>query len=381
MANILNTLKSLFVVTTPDDDPGLKLKAPSHSKKRSLKTRVKKRVYNIDLKMRTWRLAKAQAKDPYRPRRELLYALYEVAMEDDRLLTQVRTARFTVQLAGFIIEHNGKENEDLHDLLEKPWFNNYMQYCVDTELYGHSLIEFYVNTEDGLFDSIDLIPREHVRPEVKQVVINTTDINGLPYDKGALSKYLVEIGRPDDLGLLLPLSKQVIRKDYSVLDWSRRNERFGLPFVIAKTATRDEKEIAEKARMLENFGSNMWAILDDEDEIDLKEPTSQGYGHVSFKDLIKYIDEGIAMLINGQTSTSDEKAYVGSAEVHERILNAYTLARMRRIQYHINEVLFPFLIKRGYPLTDAEFKFIDLMEEDEETTPKQKPEPEPKKKS
>lgn len=366
MANLLNTLKNLF--SSKNNDDNIRLYSKLKNQKKSLKLKINKRTYRIELLMKNWRTAVQMAEDPIRPRRAMLYRLYHIAMEDDRLLTQVRTARFTIQLAGFVIEHNGDEDESLHDLFEVPWFYEYLQYAVDSELYGHSLIEFSKSNPDSLFDHIELIPREHVRPESGEVVINEFDEEGLPFRSGPLTRFLMEIGKSDDLGLLKPLSKLVIRKDYNITDWGRRNERFGMPFTIVNTATRDEKELDKKQEMLENFGSNMWAIMDDQDEVNIMEPKSATNGHLSFKDFCAYIDDGIALLVNGQTSTSDEKAYVGSAEVHERILNKYTKARMRRIQNHINFDLIPFLIRHGYPLTDAQFKFIDLMEEDDENT-------------
>jgi hypothetical protein len=61
-------------------------------------------------------------------------------------------------------------------------------------------------------------------------------------------------------------------------------------------------------------------------------------------------------------------------------MNRYTLARMRRIQNHINFQLIPFLVKNGYPLADAEFEFADLRE-NEDTTMTVDQDPEDEKKS
>lgn len=76
---------------------------------------------------------------------------------------------------------------------------------------------------------------------------------------------------------------------------------------------------------------------------------------------IQSCNENISKLINGQTGTTDEKAYVGSAEVHERILNDYTFSRLRKMEYIINNQLIPFLIYWGYPLNDCKFQYTDLL--------------------
>ena len=345
---------------------GNRLAAPdSKDLKKSLRMKVEKRLYNVDLLLKNWRTAKDTALNPQRPKREMLYALYDAVMLDDRLLSQVRTARFTVQMSAFSIKKNDTEIKDLHELFESKWFFRYLELCVDTELYGHSLIEFYKEGSEDYFSSVEIIPRAHVVPQQGIVVMRPSDDKGIDYRNNKMFDRLVEIGSPDDLGLLLALSKLVIRKDYSLTDWSRRNERFGMPFVAVKTASRDKAELDAKEEMLKNLGANGYAILDDMDTVEFKESFNQA-GHLTFKEMLKYCDEGIAMLVNGQTSTSDQKAYVGAAEVHERILNDYTLARMRRIQNHINDDLIPFLVRNNYPLDGTTFHFHDLMEEDKE---------------
>lgn len=365
-------------------DAPTQLKAgPQLEKRTPLRRQIKTRTFRIELRMKSWRDAVMTAEDDLNPRRQLLYLLYHTAMEDAELLEQVRTARFNVQLASFDIMQDGEPNEDLKKLFITPWFHDYLQHAVDSEIYGHSLIEFVKKDKEGFFDQIYLIPREHVRPEpqFRDVLIEPSDMEGVPFDEGPWARQLVEIGTPYDLGLLKSISKLVIKKEYNFLDWGIRNEKYGMPFLVVKTASRDEEELDAKEEMAANFGSNGYAILDDMDEIELKEAVSNtGGGHLTFKDFVETVDGYIARLINGQTGTSDEKAYVGSAEVHERTMNRYTLARMRRIQNHINFQLIPFLVKNGYPLANAEFEFADLRE-NEDTTMTVDQDPDAEKKS
>jgi len=338
---------------------------PENVNKKGLVYKLKKYSRGrIDLEIKIWKTAVTLAEDPIRPRRVDLYDLYHEAMNDDHLLSQVRTARFTVQMSDFKIEKDGKEDESLKELFTKPWFFEYLQHAVDAELYGHSLIEFNPKMEEGQFSQINLVDRNHVRPEYGEVVIFEHDEKGLPYRDGPLSKYALEIGKAFDLGLLKVASKVVIRKEYALGDWSRRNERYGQPMLIIKTASTQKDEIDTKAAMAENIGSSGWAILDDEDDVQLKEST-QAFTYQTFNDYAKRCDQGLSILINGQTGTTQEKAYVGSAEVHERILNTYTKARLQRIQNHTNERLIPFLIGHGYPLQGAKIQFIDLEEREE----------------
>jgi hypothetical protein len=192
------------------------------------------------------------------------------------------------------------------------------------------------------------------------VALYIHDEHGIPYRQPPVSKYLIEVGRPYDLGLLKVATKTVIRKEYALTDWSRRNEKYGMPWLVVRTASRNKAELDEKAAMAENFGANAWAILDDQDQIDLLE-SSNTFAFQSFKEYADWADQAISILINGQSGTTMEQAYVGTAEVHERILNTYTKARMHRIQNNINYSLLPFLRRHGYPIGEEDyFEFADL---------------------
>ena len=347
-----------LAATRPDFDP---------TPKGIIKDIVRQFQSRVEMEMRIWKRAVEQAEYILRPRRNELYRVYHRAMEDDHLLGQVRTAHFTVQMADFKLMRDGQELEDEKALLERPWMLNYIRHCVDAELWGHSLVEFDGRKNDvGEFTRVMLVPRIHVRPEYGLVVVFEHDEDGIPYREQPYEDFLLEIGEPEDLGLLKVLSKLAIRKEYAMVDWSRRNEKYGMPFLAIKTATRNKEEIDEKAKMAAEFGSNSWAIFDDQDDVQMLESFAS-YTYQSFESLADRMDRGMSILVNGQTGTTEEKSFVGSAEVHERILNTYTKARMLRIQNHINEKLMPFLVRHGYPLDGVEFQYLDLLEDSEMT--------------
>ncbi|HMP13432.1 MAG TPA: DUF935 family protein [Saprospiraceae bacterium] len=347
-----------LAATRPDFDP---------TPKGVIKNIVRQFQSRVEMEMRIWKRAVESAEYVLRPRRNELYRVYHRAMEDDHLLGQVRTAHFTVQMADFKLMRNGQELEDEKALLERPWMLNYIRHCVDAELWGHSLVEFDGRkNEAGEFTRVMLVPRIHVRPEYGLVVVFEHDEDGIPYREQPYEEFLLEIGEPEDLGLLKVLSKLAIRKEYAMVDWSRRNEKYGMPFLAIKTASRNKEEIDEKAKMAAEFGSNSWAIFDDQDDVQMLESFAS-YTYQSFESLADRMDRGMSILVNGQTGTTEEKSFVGSAEVHERILNTYTKARMLRIQNHINEKLMPFLVRHGYPLEGVEFQYLDLLEDSEMT--------------
>jgi phage gp29-like protein len=99
--------------------------------------------------------------------------------------------------------------------------------------------------------------------------------------------------------------------------------------------------------------------LDTNDKISFHEAAHPN-GHLTFWDRMRDSDNRIAKLINGQTGTSENGAWAGTANVHERVQSDYTLARLRRLQKHVNETLIPKLVSMGMPLSGAELVFLGL---------------------
>lgn len=360
-----------------------KLKRKGKRVSASLKTR---RQYLTDLRQDELKIAIIQAENYDHPRRDMLYEFYRLTLRDGHLHGEYEKAIFKVVGSPFAVFKKGSEEIDelATRLLQKNWFEEYRQYFEETRFWGHSLVQFLdmvPSTEKGVqmeFRNIDLIAREHVRPEVGMIVIDVSHENGIPFRDEQVKKALrlIEMGKPDNLGILLIAAAEVVWKKYSRADWSRHSEKFGMPIIIARLATSDKSEVDKTEDMLSNFGNNLWAILDKDDEVDVKE-SAQPNAFQIYKEKVLLCNSEISKLFTWQTGTSDEKAFVGSAEVHERVLNEYIETRKRKQTFHINDELFPFLIEHGYPLQDREFRYLDYQqtdpeEEQQETTDKKK---------
>ena len=318
--------------------------------------------YRVKAEMDKWRQAITAAESVTRPDRRLLYALYKEVVLDAHLKTQLRIAHVTVQRAPFKVLRRNKESDDMKALLDKKWFRDFLRHTLDAEFYGHSLMEFefWNRTPDGQFKTITLVPREHVRPEYGDILLQAGAVDSLPYRNEKAFSHLLEVGDNYDLGILQIVSRNIIWKNYSLADWSLRNEKFGMPFLTVNTASRQKNELDAKEEMARNFGANGWAIMDDQDEIKFVESQSGNGAHKTYEDNARYQDEQISKAINGQTGASDDKSYVGAAEVHERLLNDFTFARLQSLEDYINDTLLPFLIAFGYPMQKCRFAFSEL---------------------
>ena len=344
--------------------------------KKRLSFQIKEhRLFKTDFQQDELRKAIQFAQDPIRPDRSFLLALYEETMRDPQLLSLIRTNILKAIGSPFAVFKAGTDtiDEQATEWLAAPWFNQLQYLFHETPYYGHTLLEFQPMKvpfrKNGLamaFDKIKVFPRQHVRPETQEIILDYTRDKGLKYTEAPWNEWLLEIGGTHDIGLLHIAARYVIWKNYSLTDWSKMIERFGLPTLVIKTDEQKTEELDNIENMAKNFGSNLYAMLDKEDDFDVQWPrVSQG--HTIFKDKCDFCDSQLSKLVAGQESTSSEKAYVGAAEVHERILNAYMEQAMRSETYYHNHVLFPFLMQHGYPLEGLEFRYLAFTQQAEGT--------------
>ena len=305
--------------------------------------------------MSLWKRAVASASDPERPDRSDLYALYQLAMSDAHLSSQINSRKIKTLGAPFSVIKGNVSSKDLTEFLKRPWFGDFLNLTLDSLFHGHSLIEFG-ELKDGHFESVHLIDRHLVVPEKGLVIAKIGDNKGFPFRDTPFNEYLIEVGGTDDLGLLKDAIPEVIWKRNARSDWSVRSEKFGMPVVVIRTSSTDARELDAKEMMAANIGSNGYAILHIDDQIEFHE-SQHSDAYQVYLEQARFCDEQLSKLILGQTGVSDKKSFVGAAEVHERMMNEYIERDMRWLENVINYKLFPFLVTNGYPLKDARFAF------------------------
>lgn len=316
---------------------------------------TKKGTFNFDLKGNRTYLheldiqlldeAVMEAQDMDNPTRQKLYSVYN-NLKDLHVKSQMRTAIFKVISQPWVIaDKDNKPNKELTELFKKKWFNDLNEYVIANEFWGHSLIYFNLDESLKEFKETKLFPRVHVSPEKKSIIpdLSREDKTFSYVDIEQLKELFLEVEDAESLGLLKDIARYSILKRYAISDWARSSEKWGDPHVVLKSASTSQEEDDKKEAFLKNFGNNNYIMTDKEDEVMLLERKANG-SHNIFLDLIKLNNDETSKGINGQTATSDEQSFVGSAEVQERILNDYTLSRLRDLMYFHNEKTIPFLI-------------------------------------
>lgn len=323
----------------------------------------RQRSYNFNAGLDEFRQALILAEDPTYPNRKVLYDIYNQLRRDGQVYSQTELRILkTVGEPFVILGENGEPDEQAAKIMRRTWFEKYIRYCIESRFWGHSLIEFQEPIETADFSSevssVKLFPREHVRPESGEILINPHEKDGIPYrDDRTISRWLMEFGEHDDLGIFQVVAQDFILKKYSRTDWAKHSEKYGAPFLWIKTSSTQRDDLDSLETMAANFGNNGYMISGIEDEGELLE-SNRTSAHEMYSESAKYSDEQISKAINMQVAASDEKAFVGAAEVQERQLNEVIEYDMRSIKNHFNLQLKDFLI-RNYNYTFLQGKSFE----------------------
>ena len=305
-----------------------------------------------------WRNAVRAAESFYFPSRHLLYQTYKDVVLDAHLSGAITQRVFNTTGSGWAIcDADGNENEELTRLLDKMWFERFMNYSMESIFYGHSLIQFGDIVDDE-FTDIELIPRQYVRPEKHLVIQTQASQIGVDYTEEPYKDWVVSVGDCRDLGLLMKASPLALWKKNTIGSWSEHAELFGSPIRVGKTNVRDAETRKNMEDMLENMGSAPWAVFDTDDNIEMIQTNGKDVSRI-YDGLISLCNKEMSKLIIGQTMTLDEGSSRSQAEVHER--SAKQIENMDKIFITnvVNKQLFPLLEIHGFKLKGYRFKFIE----------------------
>ena len=302
-------------------------------------------LYRGFTNIETYKLAVTRAESLTAPQRSELYKVYKNIELDAHLTAAVNQRKNLTLSKDFDVKLNGEENEELEYIIKQKWFRDFIDYSLDAIYYGHSLIQFD-SVVDNAFKSVELVPREYVKPEFHIVTNTYADLSGTDYLEAPYNNWCIGVGKPRDLGLYMKAAPLVIWKKNALGAWSEFVEIFGSPIRIGKTDVRDEVTRDNMESMLKNMGVASYGVFDTGDLIELVESNRSDAFQV-FDMMIQRCNSEISKLILGQTGTLDEKAYVGSAEVQERVLKNVAYNDEFFIEGVLNYQLVPMMTRLG----------------------------------
>lgn len=348
---------------------GLNLaKADDRRRMRSLTVELNLQTEALTQKdLRSWRQAWQVAINVENPRRERLYDIYRDVEADLHLAGCVDQRKGFVQKKSFkLVDAKGKQDDEAAAMLGSVWFKDLVDYILDSRYWGHSLIQLGDVTDiDGemRYAGVELVNRKHVIPEYGVILRDRGDewTAGVPYREGPMADWVIEAGKPHDLGLYLKAAVQTIPKKNMLAYWDQFGEIFGMPIRIASTTTRDPKDRAEIEKMLSSMGAAAWGIFPEGTAIDIKE-TTRGDAYNVYDRRIDRANSELSKGILNQTMTIDNGSSLSQSEVHLEVFQNVVEKDADMVKDIVNDQLLPRMEKHGFPVKGLHFEWDDSID-------------------
>jgi hypothetical protein len=306
-----------------------------------------------------YNIALQAAESPMYPNRFLLMQTYQQIVLDAQVQSAMLQRKSKILSKQFIVcGPDGEMDEIKTAYFNQKWFYDFQNLALDSIFWGFSLVQFGPIINDK-YTSVELIPRIYVVPEFSLVRTNTATVtDGKHFDEAPYNNWCIGVGEKKDLGIMMYLAPYVIWKKNAMAAWAEFAEVFGSPIRIGKTDVRDELTRKNMENMLRNMGVASWAVLDLNDNIELMQ-ASRTDAYAVFDKMVERCNSEISKIVLGQTGTTDEKAYSGSANVHEGVAEMIAKQDTLKMQFVIEDQLVPMMIKNGFDLSGCTFKYDD----------------------
>ncbi len=307
-----------------------------------------------------WRTALVSAEQEHE-QRSLLYDLYSEILLDGRLdaLIQQRISRITNAKIKF--SKDGMPVDEVNDLTKRAIFNAFLEEALQARFWGFSLLELYWPgpKQKDFNGATNLVPRKHVKPKRGVVTKNAWDIVGLPFREAPYTDYCIEVGKVDDLGILLKCCANVIYKRGGFGDWAEFAEVFGMPFRWATYSNEQSRGVLETA--LAQAGSAGYVVAPEDAHLEFHNPTAGSSSNDIFRFLIDACNQELSITVLGNSMTTQEAKHSGYAQSETQQDTQDELHKDDRafVLRVLNEKLVPYLASLGYPVEGGCWEFHD----------------------
>lgn len=311
----------------------------------------------------TWKLARAEARDVFNPRRVMLTEFYNDLALDPFIWGIVYNKRILkISNKNFkICDRKTRENDqDKTDLLNSMWFNDFLKYAMESRFYGFSLVYFF-EWRKSRIKQTELVYREHVIPERSIITQRPYDNTGINFKEAPFDQYIIGIGNPKDLGLFEKAAIHYVLKKHSWKSWDEFEEIFGIPIRVLKTASQDKKVQEELAGWLRSMGSAGYGVFPLDSEFEITESKHTDAFQV-FAEKINKTNEELEVLFTGQNRITQNGGAFAKEKVMQEESDEVTEDDKNFIYYLINDELLPLLRRNGYPIGEDDiFEWDDAI--------------------
>ncbi len=244
---------------------------------------------------------------------------------------------------------DGDEIDEMYDFIDSPTFEKLLRELVLTKAFGKTVVEL------GFSPSFDIysIPRQNLDTARKVILKDISQEEGIPYNE---DEFLLNVGEDNDLGFLTRVAPYVIFKRNGGADYAQFCELWGIPILAGTYDPEEENAKKEMEDTISQRGAGGSVAMSKNSDLKTIENNTNGAVHGEF---LKWLDEQILIGVVGQTMTTKQGSSRSQGEVHMKTEEEIAEADRRFIQRILNTYLVPILEKRGFPVKEGYFKFVE----------------------
>lgn len=323
------------------------------------KAQWKRQVTSYSAKeIKDWKLAVMAFTDPENPRAGEWMRFRQSLLLDNHLASIIDTRILRVIRSSYkLVNEKGEENEVLKELLERPWHDELIRLVIGKLFNGRTLIELFDLDENGELVRVTEIPQSNFIPQKGIIIKDEFDTTGVSYVDGVYKDYYLQVGSDWEIGMLNELAMIVLAKKLGLGSWMSYIDTLGVPPIFAITERMDTTRRDELFDMLTDFRSNRFAVLQGNEKIEVPDYNSDAYN--SFLALGNMCDNQMTKRVLGGTALTDEKAFVGTANIQERMMQDRYESDKQLYKYIFNQFVRQRLAKISSVYADfASYKLV-----------------------
>lgn len=277
---------------------------------------------------------------------------------------------FTLQGDIKLYNEDGTVNDDATKLIKTPsgstikWFRDFMSYSLDSIFWGFELV--VLDVVDGKI-KINKVPERNLVPSRNSILKDSryaySTNNAIDYTKAPFDLITCKISYTNDvndLGLLSGIAPYFFSKCTG--NWKAHADKFGMLTRVLTTNSENKNKMTGAFNSLKNQVRGNFVVLGQGDTLSFEGDTRTNIS--IYKDLNEYCDANISKIILGQTGTTDEKSYSGSANIHKQVLDSIIRSDREFIESVVNDQLIPKLQKLGLLPENIYFGISENVEQD-----------------
>ena len=335
----------------------------------------------------SWREAIDEAERPYNPFRVKMQKIYNDTILDGHVKSCIERRKDLTLLRDWNFTNKaGVVNEEFTDLMNKTWFNRFINHSLDALFFGYSLIELgdVINSE---FPKLKVVKRWNVSPD-RYVVANVIyNLSGIPFLEEPQRDWHVYVSTPNDIGtsdcgygaLYEVALYQIFLRNLIGFNGDFL-ELFGQPIRIGRTNKIEDSERGEFYNSLQNMGSAGFILLDAlDDQIELIESANVGSSYKAYADFELRLQKLISKIILGHGDALDSTAgKLGASQGDDNpisqaledrqskdgtfitdVINTELLPRLKKLGFNVpNDIVFTF--KNDHEVHENNERIADL---------------------